>query len=52
MASIVRWYYDEIRDVIVVATTTMTYMLLYVGHLKNLVEVPPVPILVDLLEFL
>ena len=40
------------RDAVVVATTTMTYTLLYVGRFKNLAEVPLILAPADLLEFL
>ena len=52
MLSKVDRYYDQAHDVAVVATTTMTYTLLYVGRLNNLVEVPSIPALADLLKFL
>ena len=39
-------------DVVVVATTTLTYTLLHVGRINNLAEIPPVPAPMDLLKFL
>ena len=52
MPSTVRWYYNGVCDVVVVTTTTMTYMLLHMGHLNNLAEVSPVLAPTNLLEFL
>ena len=52
MPPTVRWYYDRVRDAIVVMTTTMTYTLLHVGRINNLAKVPLIPALADLLEFL
>ena len=52
MSPKVDWYYDRASDVVVVVTTTMTYTLLYVSHINNVVKVPPVPTPVDLPEFL
>ena len=40
------------RDAIVVVTTATTYTLLHVGRINNLAEVPPVPALADLPDFL
>ena len=48
----VMWYYDRMRDVVVVMTTTTTYTLLHMGHLNNLAEVPPILAPTDLPEFL
>ena len=48
MPPTVRWYYNRVRDVIVVKTTTTTYKLLHVGCINNLVEVPPIPTPADL----
>ena len=52
MPPTVRWYYNRVRDAVVVATTTTTYTLLHVGRLNNLAELPPGPTPADLPEFL
>ena len=48
----VEWYYDGMRDAVMVVTTTTTYTLAYLGHLNNVAEVPPTPAPMDLWEFL
>ena len=48
----VEWSYDGVCDTVVVATTTITYMLLYMGHLNNIAEVPCALIIANLPEFL
>ena len=45
-------YYDGAYDAIMVATTTTTYILLYISRINNIAEVPPVPTPTDLPEFL
>ena len=48
----VKWYYDRVRDIVVVATTTTTYTPLHVGYLNNVAEVPPISAPADLPKFL
>ena len=52
MPPIVKWYYDKVHDVVLVATTPTKYTLLHVGRINNLAEVPPVPTPTDFPEFL
>ena len=48
MPSTTRWYYNRACDVVVVVTYTLVHM----GRINNLVKVPPVPTPTNLLEFL
>ena len=48
----IEWYYDRAHDAVVVASTTMTYMLLYVGRINNVANVSPTIAPADLLQFL
>ena len=52
MSSKVDWYYDQEHDTALDVTTTRTYMLLYCGHLNNLVQIPLIPAPKNLPEFL
>ena len=52
MSPTVKWYYNGVRNVVVVTTTATMYTPLHIGHIKNLVEVPLVPAPANLPKFL